>query len=275
MTGTRASAPTTAPMQGPLWSARAADWAELAAGMSAPAWEAVANATGVGRGTHVLDLGCGSGEFCRLAARRGAAVSGIDAAEGMIAIARRDVPDGDFRVGAMENLPWDDDCFDVVTAFTALQFAADLDAALGEAARVGRPGGQVAICDWSRQADSELHAVLGALQRLFPPPPPGARPSGPALLEEPGALESMLRRAGLEPNRDEEVGVPFEAADQPALERAMLAPGPVLVAIGHSGEEAVRDAIVAACEPFKRPDGSYRFENTFRYLISTVRTLGV
>ena len=275
MTGTRGSSPTSAPTQGPLWSERAADWAELAAGMSAPAWEAVANAACVGRGTHVLDIGCGSGEFCRLTAARGAAVSGIDAAAGMIAIARRAVPAGDFRVGPMENLPWDDDRFDVVTAFTALQFAADLDAALAEAARVARPGGQVAICDWSRQASSELHAVLGELRPLFPPLPPEAPPSGPAALSQPGALESMLRGAGLEPTREEEIGVPFEAVDQPALERAMLAPGPVLMAIGHSGEEAVRDAIVAAAEPFRRPDGSYRFENTFRYLIASVRTLGV
>jgi SAM-dependent methyltransferase len=261
MSGTGAPAPTSAATQGPLWSARAADWAELAAGMSAPAWEAVADATGAGRGMQVLDLGCG----------RGAAVSGIDAAEGMIAIARRDVPGGDFRVGAMENLPWDDDRFDLVTAFTALQFAADLAAALAEAARVARPGGQVAICDWSRQANSELHAVLGALQPLFPPPPPGASPSGPAMLDEPGALESMLRRAGLEPVRDEEIGVPFEAADQPALERAMLAPGPVLIAIEHSGEEAVREAIISAGEPFRQSNGSYRFENTFRYVITTAK----
>ena len=55
----------------------------------------------------MLDVGCGSGEFCGLAAARGAVVSGIDAAEGMIEAARRLVLDGDFRVGAMERLPWE------------------------------------------------------------------------------------------------------------------------------------------------------------------------
>ena len=140
------SAPTTAAIHGPRWGARAADWATLAAPFSAPAWEAVAEATGIGAGTRVLDVGCGSGEFCRLAAARGAVVSGIDAAEGMIDVARRQVTAADLRVGAMESLPWDDDSFDLVCAFNSLQFAADPIVVLAEATRVVRRGGQVALC---------------------------------------------------------------------------------------------------------------------------------
>lgn len=268
MSGTRALAPTSATIQGPLWSARATDWADLAAGIAAPAWEAVAAATAVEEGTQVLDVGCGSGEFCRLAASLGAVVSGIDAAEGLIAIARRALPGGDFRTGGMENLPWEDGRFDVVTAFTALQFAADLDAALAEAARVTRPGGQVAICDWSRQTGSELHALLGALHGLMPPPPPGTPPGGPEILAQPGALESLLRHAGLEPVRDDEVAVPFEAADAPTLIRGMLSAGPMALLLEHAGEDAVRETIVTASQSYARADGSYRFENTFRYVVA-------
>lgn len=50
----------------------------------------------------MLDIGCGSGEFHRLAADCGAEVSGIDAATGMIEVARRLVLDADLRVGAGE-----------------------------------------------------------------------------------------------------------------------------------------------------------------------------
>jgi len=46
----------------------------------------------IGKGTCVLDVGCGSGEFCRLAYAIGAHVSGIDAAEAMIELARVAVP---------------------------------------------------------------------------------------------------------------------------------------------------------------------------------------
>ena len=62
---------SSAAVHGPRWSARADDWAELSTPSSRPAWEAVAAATRIERGTRVLDIGCGSGEFCRLAADRG------------------------------------------------------------------------------------------------------------------------------------------------------------------------------------------------------------
>jgi ubiquinone/menaquinone biosynthesis C-methylase UbiE len=142
---------TTAPIEGRDWSAKARGWAELWAGLAQPARAAVADATGIADGTRLLDIGCGSGEMCQLAAARGAIVAGIDAAEGMIAIARERLPEADLRVGPMEQLPWADDSFDVVTAFNALQFAADFRVALQDAVRVVRRGGLVAICNWARR----------------------------------------------------------------------------------------------------------------------------
>ena len=62
--------------------------------------------------------------------------------------------------------------------------------------------------------------------------------------------------------------MPFQAPDQKKLERAMLAPGAILPAIEHSGEERVRKAVVEAAAPFRQADGSYRFANRYRYLIA-------
>ena len=93
--------------------------------MAAAAWEAVADAAGVGDGTSLLDLGCGDGAFCAFAARRGASVHGLDAEPDAIAQAREAVPGGDFRLGLMESLPWAEASFDVVTAFNAVQYALD------------------------------------------------------------------------------------------------------------------------------------------------------
>ena len=257
---------TSATVQAQRWAARAADWAGLAAPLSRPAWRTLADATGIGAGTDVLDVGCGSGEFCHIAATRGAVVCGIDAAPGMIEIARRLVPRADLRVGAMESLPWVDESFDVVTGFNAFQFAADMVAALAEAKRVVRTRGAVAICNWARPQDSELLAALSPLRELQPPPAPGAPPA--QAVGEPGVLEGLARLAGLRPGRTGEIEVPYELPDQATLERALLAPGGAVPAIEHSGERAVRNAIVEAAAPFRRADGSYRFENRFRYLIA-------
>jgi SAM-dependent methyltransferase len=256
---------STASVHGPRWGARAADWAELAARVSRPAWEAVADATGIGPGRRVLDLGCGSGEFCALVLARGADASGVDAAEGMIAVARRRAPGADLRVGGMERIPWADDRFDVATAFNALQFAADSAGALAEARRVVRPGGLVAVCGWGRPGESELGAVIAALRALRSPPPPGPAPPP---LGEPGVLEDLMRRAALAVAATGEVDAPYDAPDRPTLERALLASGGAVAAIEHSGEAAARAAVLHAAAPFRRPDGSYRFENRFRYLVA-------
>ena len=184
---------TVSELYGRRWSAGAAVRAEHFAEMSRPAWVAVADATGLRRGDRVLDVACGSGEFLAVAAERGATPAGIDAATGMIELARRAVPAADLRVGTLEDLPWADAAMDVVTGFNAFQFAPDIGAALGEARRVTRTGGQVVVCNWGPVPDCDLIAVVHALADLQPGPPLVARrPIG-----EPGVVEEMLAAAGL------------------------------------------------------------------------------
>src|SRR5439155_14660785 len=128
--------------------------------LTKPAWDTVADLTGIAHGTTLLDVGCGSGGFCRLAAARGADVHGVDNAYHPVAVARRRLPSGDFRVAFMEDLPWERDVFDVVTAFNALQYALDIELALAEVLRVTRRGGQVAVCKYGRPQDNEFFAFL-------------------------------------------------------------------------------------------------------------------
>ena len=140
----------------------------------------------VGPGTRFLDMGCGTGEFCALAAERGATVSGIDAAEGMIERARGRLPDADLRVGAIENLPWDDDSFDVVTGFNSFQFAAERLDGFREARRVARPGGLVAVCVWGPRENNDLQGLFDAVRAL-------ARPTTEARPRRSGARRSATR----------------------------------------------------------------------------------
>ena len=108
-------------------------------------YEAVLEQLEIRPGTRVLDVGCGPGLFLRLAADRGATVTGIDAAPQFIELARERLPQADLTVGDMDPLPYPDDSFDVVTAWDAFQSAADPRGALREAARVARPGARIVI----------------------------------------------------------------------------------------------------------------------------------
>jgi SAM-dependent methyltransferase len=257
----------TASAQGELWGARARDWADLQEGLARPLYESVLRTTGIGTRTGVLDVGCGAGLFCVLAAERGARVAGIDATAAFIAIAKERVPDGDFRVGEMEVLPYEDNTFDVVTGFNSFQFAANPVNALREARRVAKPGSAVVTATWGKPELCEAAAFLAALRPFLPPPPPGA--PGPFALSADGALEALVDQAGLAPKSVADVDCPFEYPDLETLLRGLLSAGPAVKAIQVSGEARVRDAVTTAMAPFRLSSGGYRLENTFRFLIAT------
>jgi demethylmenaquinone methyltransferase/2-methoxy-6-polyprenyl-1,4-benzoquinol methylase len=99
---------------------------------------------GVSRGALVLDLACGTGDFCRDLAAGGCVPVGVDFSAGMLAAARVDTPfvraDGAF-------LPVADAAFDGLTCGFALRNFVDLDAVFSECARVLRAGGRFAALD--------------------------------------------------------------------------------------------------------------------------------
>lgn len=99
---------------------------------------------GVGAGSHVLDLACGTGLVAAELAERGAVVTGSDVSEPMLAHARARVPGATFAQGTAEALPFSDGAFDAVMSAQAFHWF-DRRRALAECARVVRPGGLVAI----------------------------------------------------------------------------------------------------------------------------------
>jgi len=78
----------------------------------------------------------------QLAHKRGATVTGLDAAAALLGVAPERVPTADLREGELEALPYPDDSFDTVTAFNAVQYAADPVAALRELRAAAAPTGQ-------------------------------------------------------------------------------------------------------------------------------------
>lgn len=126
----------SAQVQGKLWGAAAADWAELGEPLFTPVYETVFDDVGVGPDTRLFDAGCGSGVALQLAEKRGAKVTGLDASAELVTIARERIPAADILQGELEELPYEDASFDAVTAFNAVQYAADPVTALRELRRV-------------------------------------------------------------------------------------------------------------------------------------------
>ena len=99
----------------------------------------------------VLDVGCGTGELLmRLRARYpGAVLSGLDPVPQMLAVARGKLSGNeDLQVGYADALPWERGSFDVVVSCNMFHYISHPVEAIGEMARVLRPGGVIVMTDW-------------------------------------------------------------------------------------------------------------------------------
>ena len=118
------------------------------------------------RGERVVDLGTGTGTAAALARGDGRLVVGIDAAAGMLGIARREVPDVEFVEADFTDLPLSPASVDLVLAVHALLFADDRVAALRAWLDVTRPGGRLSL-SVPGPGDVVPTAVLGPVYRRF------------------------------------------------------------------------------------------------------------
>lgn len=108
---------------------------------------------GVAPGTRLLDVGCGSGQLALIAARAGARATGCDIATNWIEKARaRAAAEGlgaRFDEGDAEALPYEDAEFDAVVSVFGAMFAPRPEVVAAELARVCRPGGMIAMANWT------------------------------------------------------------------------------------------------------------------------------
>jgi SAM-dependent methyltransferase len=118
-------------------------------------------------GERLLDIGCGAGDFTRLAADAGADPVGIDVAEAAIARARHRFADLNFRVVPIDQpLPFEDCGFDVVWAGEVIEHVADTARWLSEVRRVLVPRGRLLV---TTPSHGRLRLLLGGIERFSPP----------------------------------------------------------------------------------------------------------
>lgn len=108
---------------------------------------------GIQPGMRMLDVGCGSGQVALIAARTGVNVTGCDIASNWIEKARiRAVSEGlqvAFDEGDAESLPYPDASFDAVVSLVGAMFAPRPEMVAAEMTRVCRPGGMIAMGNWT------------------------------------------------------------------------------------------------------------------------------
>ena len=267
--------PTTSPTStatwkeaGQAWGARAVDWAYLFEPYARPANELVFDRLGIGAGTRLLDIACGSGLAAQSAAGRGAEVSGLDASEALVGIARARTPGGDLRVGDMFALPFPDATFDVVTSFNGIWKGCD--GALHEARRVLSPSGRIALTFWGRPDDLGLLPYFLKVIDLSP------QSHGEASLRQgdtgrAGVIEEMLATTGFLPREGGTVTVVNEWPDVDIAVRALAAAGPSVPAIDAIGFDAFCEALRDVIEPMQTPGAGIRIASELGWVTADVR----
>ena len=124
-------------------------------------------------GTRVLDVACGTGNEAIPAARTGAQVTGVDIATNLLQQARERAAAESLAVtfdeGDAEQLPYPDAQFDVVMSMFGAMFAPRPEVTAKEFLRVCRPGGLVAMANWT--PEGFVGRSFGVTARHVPPPP--------------------------------------------------------------------------------------------------------
>lgn len=160
-------------------------------GSSGRAYDSISNGVAAGihhgvvrlapeRGERILDVATGTGWTARELARRGARVTGVDIAEGMLSAGREITSeqglDIAFERGDAEALPFEDETFDAAISTFGIMFTADPRTAAAELARVLKPGGRAVVVAWTPESNA---AAMRELMTPYAPPPPDPAPPPP------------------------------------------------------------------------------------------------
>ena len=246
----------------PQWGAHADYVDARGAGITAAMLERAALRPGL----RVLELAAGPGSVGMAAApfvAPGGEVVLSDVVPEMTAIAARRAASrglSDVRTAVLdiEQIDQPDQAYDVVLCRDGLMFAADPARAVGEIARVLRPGGRAVLAVWGpRERNPWLGLVLDGVsaQLGMPMPPPGI--PGPFALDDAGRLRGLL--AGLADVRIDELDTPLHAGsfDEWWARTSSLA-GPlaqILATLPDEATQALRTRVEEAVAPYTTPTG--------------------
>ena len=234
------------------WSERADSFDTLVGRATAAAIEPLLDAAGVASGMRVVEVGCGVGTLAAAAAARGAAVTGTDIADGMVAAARRRPPGSEFLHADGEALPFEDALFDAALAAFVINHMPDAERGAAELVRVTRPGGRVATAMWG---PFEQVALLGLPARAAAAAgvSDDDGPGGPDSLRFTDAAElvHVLEGTGLRDVALDEISFMLPVADLDELWDGVLGGSVRTSRRLSAGGDAAREALRELAEPYR------------------------
>jgi SAM-dependent methyltransferase len=222
-------------------------------------------ACGIARGERVLDIGCGTGQTTRDAARaaRPGHALGVDLSARMIELAQRlaagqDIGNVSFERADAQIHPFAAGSFDVAISRTGTMFFGDPAAAFANIGRALRPGGRLVMLIWQGPGPNEwVREFGGALSagRDLPAPSPGA--PGPFSLADPGRARTLLASAGFsDVSLDALDGPMWFGSDPGDAHRFVLGlMGWMLDGLDDAGRERALDALTATVTAHASSDG--------------------
>lgn len=253
-------------IQSKLWGQRPNDWATVQEPTGNAGYEYALHFLKPKQHDKMLDIGCGSGIFANLAMNSGADMTGFDATRELIEEAKSRNPSIKFLTGEMEELPFVDSTFDIVTGFNSFQYASDVKHALSEAKRVLKDNGRLVVMIWGNKEDCEAVTYLKAVGSLLPPPPAGA--PGPFALTENHLLEHILEDIGLRILDSNDVDSIWDYPNVETAMKGLLSAGPASKAIENAGYDEAYSTLHTALKPYIKSNGHIVYRNKFRVVIS-------
>lgn len=256
----------TKELQGKLWSTAPEYWSVYFEPFFLPLYKRTLEQLQLNEDIVLLDAGCGSGMFAHMAISAGAHVTGIDAAPGLLEVARKRNAGYNFLEEEIEALPFAENSFDVVTGFNSFQYAGSVVNALAEAKRVLKPGGKLIIGIWDKPEKSDATNVLRAIGSLLPPPPAGT--PGPFALSQDGAIEEIVEDLEMKLVYKTAVSCPFVYYSLQSGLNSFMGTGPAAAALNRVLKEEVQRVIAGALQPYHITEDLYHLQNSFLLFIA-------
>jgi len=176
---------------------RAAGYVDLFAVAADQAIAPLLNAVNAKPGDIALDLCCGHGNVAQALAARGGDVVGADFSEAMLALARERNPGVTFVDADAQDLPFEDDAFDLVVSNVGVCHVPDQPRALAQARRVMRAGGRFGMTVWCGPDRSPSYELVYRVIKQHGAPGIAA-PPGPDFHQfaNPAVANALLSAAG-------------------------------------------------------------------------------